>query len=177
MDVDSYIKHYEKRKNWTHLEWPKHQARLRRCSSYLEGWDFADVGCAFGYSTYYLSTFKPGYWTGIDFSKRAIKGASKNFPDIKFKFLDSIGDLGKLDSFDSVVCSGTIEHIEDDKALVKGLLEITQKKLVITTPCVPVVAVGHLRLYDEEMLTNLFSGLYYEISKDDYSWYVVIGYA
>jgi SAM-dependent methyltransferase len=174
MDVDSYIEHYEKRKNWTHLEWPKHQTRLKRCASYLEGWDFADVGCAFGYSTYYLSKFRPGEWMGIDFSKRAIREATKNFPNIEFKFLDSIEDLGRLESLDSVVCSGTIEHIEDDKTLVKGLLEITQRILVITTPRIPVVAVGHLRLYNRKMLETLFNGLNYEISKDDYSWYVVI---
>lgn len=174
MDVDSYIEHYEKRKNWTHLAWPKHQERLRECASNLIGDRFADVGCAFGYSTYYLSKFKPGDWTGIDFSRKAIVGSIRNFPDLKFMFLNSINDLGFLDEFDSVVCSGTIEHIEDDKLFFNRLLKLTKQRLIITTPHKELVAVGHLRIYDETMLRALIGDLEFRLYKKGHSWFAVI---
>lgn len=174
MDVNSYIEHYEKRKNWTHLSWPKHQERLKECAMNLVGHKFADVGCVFGHSTHYLSKFKPGDWTGIDFSRRAIVGSIQNFPKLKFMFLNSMKDLDSIESFDSVVCSEVIEHVEDDRSLLNKLLEITKKILVITTPCVSVISVGHLRLYDKEMLEKLFEGLKYKLYKKGTFWYGII---
>jgi len=50
---DYLVNHWIKNKIWTHLEWPKHQDRLRKCTSYLEGGKSIDIGCGLGHSTRY----------------------------------------------------------------------------------------------------------------------------
>lgn len=174
MDVETYIEHWEKNRIWTHLEWPRHQARLKECASHLKGKRLADIGCAFGHSTYYLNKFRKGDWTGVDFSRKAIINSIKNFPNFRFIFLNSITDLDSIGFYDSVICSEVIEHVKDDRLLLNKLLEITEKILVITTPCVWVKSVAHLRLYDKGMLEKLFRGINYEIYKKGPFWYGII---
>ena len=175
MDAETYIDLWEKHKVWTHLEWPKHQERFRMIASFLRGEALADISCAFGHSTNYLKAMKGGKWTGVDFSAKAVDKAKENFPDIDFLYLAGIEHLKDLPQFDGVVCSEVIEHIEDDKTLIDGLISITKKTLVITTPCKRVSSVGDLRVYNEKMLSALF-GEYpnVEYRKKDPFYYVVI---
>ncbi|HZX09940.1 MAG TPA: class I SAM-dependent methyltransferase [Acidobacteriota bacterium] len=174
MNAKKYIEHWEKNKVWTHLKWPKHQNRFKTIASFLKGETFIDIGCAYGHSTYWLKKFRDGKWAGLDFSKKAIKIAKEYFKEMNFFYLENIENLKGFMQFDGVVCSEVIEHVEDDVSLVEGLLGITKKILVITTPCVKIDDPGHLRLYTEEMLHNLFKETNHKVYKRRPFWYVVV---
>jgi 2-polyprenyl-3-methyl-5-hydroxy-6-metoxy-1,4-benzoquinol methylase len=161
MTADEYLKHWAGREVWKRLVLPHHQERLRRCASYLpadpagnvEG--FVDVGSALGHSTAILRGFRPGRWTGIDFSREAIDRAARTFADILFVYLAEVTEIELLPRFAGVVCSEVIEHVQDDAALVRGLWAITGGTLVLTTPRRVVDDPGHLRLYSREALEEL----------------------
>ena len=76
--------------------------------------------------------------------------------------------------FDGVVCSEVIEHVEKDQELVNGLIAITKKVLVITTPDREVNDPGHLRVYDKGMLEALFCGQRFKIHRIKPFFYVVV---
>ncbi|GAG65804.1 unnamed protein product [marine sediment metagenome] len=175
MKAKDYLeKHWIKNKIWTHLEQPKHQDRLRKCTPYLEGRSFIDIGCALGHSTNILKKFLPGNWSGLEFMQGAVKEAEKLFPDITFYYAKDFNFLPVCGQFDSVICSEVIEHVEDDKALINGLIDITKNVLVITTPNKRVNDPGHLRVYTEEVLSKLLNGYNFEIIKDGLFFYGVI---
>ena len=182
MNADTYMDHWENNRIWTHLEWPRHQQRFKTLAKYLEGKVFLDAGCAFGHSTIALKKLCPGKWTGLDFSGRAISRARGVFPekkyDIRFKFSPDFNLLPKVQEwfgedfigFDSVVCSEVLEHIDEDWKLLQGIMRITKKTLVISTPCVFVDDPGHLRLYTKDSLSELLGAnkkYNYEVIKDD----------
>ena len=155
-----YIRnHWEKKRVYSHLEWPKHQTRLGTCAlkaGARGGETFADVGCAFGHSTAIMRKAQAGIWTAIDFFPGTVEMVNKFFPDMPAKEIATVADLGALAGvFDGVVCSEVIEHVEDDAALVAGLLTMTKRNLVITTPCKPVNDPGHLRVYTDAQLCGL----------------------
>lgn len=159
MNADQYLDHWLRGKVWKHLLWPKHQERFRRIASCLEGKSFLDAGCMFGHSTYHLSRFRPGDWSGVDFSSKVIDIArrvcAEKYPNLTILPAVDFEGLSKMTKFDSVVCSEVIEHTEDDLGLIKALKKITKKILVLTTPCIRVSDPGHLRIYDEESIKAL----------------------
>jgi len=171
---DYLVQHWIKNKIWTHLEWPKHQDRFRTCTSYLEGERFIDIGCGLGHSTNILKKFLPGDWSGLEFMQEAVKEAERLFPDIIFYYAKDFNFLPVCGAFDSVVCSEVIEHVENDKDLVSGLIEITKKILVITTPNKRINDPGHLRVYTEESLSKLFDGYNFEIVRDGIFFYGIL---
>lgn len=156
MNAQEYIKHWEGQKVWNRLSMPKHMNRLTRCAEAVRGGKtFIDVGCAFGHSTAIMRDLSPGLWLGVDFCQEAIEKARLYFADLPFLYVTP-EELAEHTPFDGVVCSEVIEHVEDDKAFVHMLWKITGKRLVVSTPCVEVGDPGHLRLYTEEMLRELF---------------------
>ena len=163
--AEQYVEgHWRKKKIWTHLTAPKHQARFKACVDLLVGQDFADIGCGFGHSTAIMREMRGGRWTGVDFYPGVVENVKEYFPDLASVGLAKVSDLPFLPEFDSVVCSEVIEHVENDQELVDGLLAITRHNLVITTPLRPVNDPGHLRVYAEESLAALFKGYTVEIS-------------
>lgn len=185
MDAERYlIDHWVKNKIWTHLEWPKHQERLGRCATMLDGDTFCDVGCALGHSTEIMSRFKKGAWHGIEFWNGAVERAQILFPDIPFYYCDNeTFDMGEAinikgtagQGFDGTVCSEVIEHCETPVLLVKHLWEITKKKMVLTTPCIHVNDPGHLRVYTKPMLVKMLekAGVeHYKIELIHPFWYI-----
>lgn len=175
MKTKEYLEnHWIKNKIWTHLEWPKHQNRLRMCTSYLEGEKFIDVGCALGHSTYHMKKFLSGNWSGLEFMQEAVEKARELFPEITFYYSKDFNILPICGQFDGVVCSEVIEHVENDKALIDGLMNITKKVLVITTPNRRINDPGHLRVYTEEKLSKLLNGYNFEIVNEGIFFFGVI---
>ena len=171
LSADQYLDHWIKNQIWTHLEWPKHQQRFKTIAQHLKGKAFLDVGCAFGHSTEQLKKFRPGVWHGLDFSKRAIVKAWEFFPAMTFYYAENF-DLSRCTQrmFDSTVCSEVLEHIDEDWKLLQGLMRITRKVLVISTPCIPVDDPGHIRLYTKDSLSELLGAnkrYHYEIIEDN----------
>jgi len=176
MNATEYMKHWENNKVWTHLKWAKHQKRFETIARYLKGPTFIDVGCAYGHSTYWLRTFKPGLWSGLDFDEGAIKRANKLFKkhDLFFYYASDFNLIDVCCRFDSVVCSEVMEHVGDDRALVAGLLAITKKRLVLTTPDRKVSDPGHLRIYNRPMIEALFNDTDHEIINEPPFFYIVV---
>lgn len=158
MEAAEYVKeHWEQRQVWNVLAAPKHQERLKHCTSYfLQGGTYCDVGCAYGHSTAIMAGHIGGLrrWTGVDFADTVAK-VREFFPRLRALYVPSIDKLAAVvGQYDYVVCSEVIEHVEDDILLCQQLKAITRKRLVITTPAVNVSDPGHLRLYTESMLLD-----------------------
>lgn len=175
MNAQTYLEeHWIKNKIWTHLSFSIHKERFKSCVSYLEGKTFIDIGCGLGHSTDIMKTLSPGDWSGLEFWEGATEAAKMLFPDIKFYHSESFDLLPVCGKFDSVVCSEVIEHVGYDQDLVNGLLAITKKVLVVTTPSVEVNDPGHLRVYTVKTLRKLFEGFDFKIVKSPVFFYVIV---
>lgn len=175
MTSDEYIKsHWDKNSIWKNNRHIHHIARLHTCASLVKGKRFIDVGCCFGHSTDVLSSWHPGDWSGLDFSKYAVEKAKKLFPKLAFRYSEDFNLLPICGKFDSVVCSEVLEHVEKDDELVKGLLSITKDTLVMTTPTRKVGDPGHIRVYNEAMLEKLLDGTDYEIKRNGLFFYITV---
>lgn len=121
----------------------------------MGGRTFVDVGCALGHSTDILRRFCPGEWTGIDYDADTLVSAAALWPDMAFMPMPGRDSGG---TWDGVVCSEVIEHVPDDRSFVADLWRIVAPggRLAVTTPRIPVVDPGHLRLYTEAALVCLF---------------------
>lgn len=159
MDATEYMLHWQRNRVWTHLNWPKHQARFKRIASMLYNVDgrFIDIGCAYGHSTLHLKKFHPGEWSGMDFTMDAVGKARELFPDLSWYFAPDFNLVAHTGArFEGVVCSEVIEHVAEDQELINGLARITKSHLILTTPDRHVSDPGHLRIYDDKMLYELF---------------------
>lgn len=181
MKASEYLKtHWNKNQIWTHLEWEKHQKRLSRCTDFLKGRSFCDVGCGKGHSTEIMARYKKGKWSAIEFFKPNVDDAKKLFPKIDFYYCDEeTYHMNKATGkqFDSVVCSEVIEHVKKDKRFIANLLRITRKVLIMTTPCKRVSDPGHVRLYTEQSLKAVLDYLKvkdYQILREFPFFYIVV---
>lgn len=98
--------------------------------------DFLDLGCGDGRL---ITSIKKDYpkakVTGVDISPRRIKKLILTFPFDTFLVEDVCHTSLKSESFDLIACEQTIEHVEDDKVLVKEIdrLLIPGGRLYITS--------------------------------------------
>ena len=171
---DYIIGHWEKKEIWKNNQRPHHRKRLNMIARSMKGKKFLDVGCCFGHSTNALKKLHPGDWSGLDFSDYAVKKASQLFPEMIFYYAKDFRLLPVCGKFDSVVCSEVLEHVEEDQALIKGLLEITKNTLILTTPHRFVNDPGHIRVYNEITLAYLLEGTQYKIQKDGLFFYIMV---
>jgi len=176
LSAEEYMaQHWIPQKIWSHTAWATHQRRYKRCAGLLVGRNFADVGCATGHSTFYMSAHREGNWLGVDFSETAIKKAREFFPNISFEYYNDIEHFGKVAAIvDSIVCSEVLEHVENDKTFLEILVAHASKRVVLTTPMHRVSDPGHIRLYTEEEIAKLCSGLRYQLFTEEPFFYIVI---
>lgn len=90
-----------------------------------------DLGCGSGDILYLLK--KDGYLkgakvTGLDLDKKAIQTFKKKLPDAK-AIVSDVSNLKTLknESFDFVICNQVVEHVEDDKALIRQINRLLKK--------------------------------------------------
>lgn len=98
-----------------------------------------DAGCGEGYTVKYLAE-RNREWklTGLDLSEVAIKYAQTQLGDrAKFR----TGSIYKLPfsdrSFDTVICSEVLEHLDEPERAVAELKRVARKAVVITVPREP----------------------------------------
>lgn len=97
-----------------------------------------DAGCGEGFTMEKLSKSKIGEkLEGIEYSKEAISFGRKLFPDLKF-IHGSVYELPyKNNSFDLVICTEVLEHLEEPTRALKEILRVSKKYLIISVPNEP----------------------------------------
>ncbi len=94
-----------------------------------------DIACGDGYILYKAAKSKKiKNVYGLDLAKTRLEKTKKFVSKAKL-IQGSIFNLPFCDnSFDTVVCSETIEHLKNYQTAIKELIRITKKELIITVP-------------------------------------------
>ncbi|MFH1643663.1 MAG: methyltransferase domain-containing protein [bacterium] len=148
-----------------------------------------DAGCGLGTFSFFAAK-KGNVTTGLSFDEKANKQAIQNakilkLENVKFeqcdlRYLDKFKN--NLDKFDQIICFETIEHILDDKKLIKDLSNLLRPggKLLLTTPfknykklwrdkLSQIEDGGHVRRgYTHEEIEKIFNSAELSIVKQDY---------
>jgi SAM-dependent methyltransferase len=97
-----------------------------------------DAGCGEGFTINKLIGNGIGKRIdGIEYSKEAISFGKKLFPKFNIK-QGSVYELPYGDkSFDLVICTEVLEHLDDPAKAVKEMLRVTKKYLVLSVPNEP----------------------------------------
>lgn len=122
MDIEEYAKVHPKDKPAKISD-----ATLERISKLSKGSEILDIGCAEGSTIQWLnslfgSKFK---YTGVDLSETRInKAKSRRIPSANF--VVSTGESIPLEpeSFDCILCSQVLEHVESEDALLSEILRL-----------------------------------------------------
>jgi 2-polyprenyl-3-methyl-5-hydroxy-6-metoxy-1,4-benzoquinol methylase len=104
-----------------------------------------DVGCGEGFTLNRLKENGIGKkLEGIEYLQAAIDLGKKTYPDIKIT-KGNIYELPYKDnSFDLVLCTEVLEHLEKPQAAVKELVRVSKKYLVISVPNEPFFMLAQL---------------------------------
>ncbi|KKQ35204.1 MAG: Methylase involved in ubiquinone/menaquinone biosynthesis [Microgenomates group bacterium GW2011_GWA2_37_6] len=97
-----------------------------------------DVGCGEGFTLARLQKEKIGKeFEGIEADEAAIELGKKLYPRLKI----TKGDIYKLpyksNSFDLVVCTEVLEHLENPKKAYRELIRVSNKYILISVPNEP----------------------------------------
>lgn len=97
-----------------------------------------DVGCGEGFTLKRLKDRKIGKkFEGVEYADAAIKLGKELFPEINIK-KGSIYELPYKDnSFDTVMCTEVLEHLDDPRKALKELSRVSSKYVVLTVPNEP----------------------------------------
>lgn len=97
-----------------------------------------DAGCGEGFTMDRLSKSKVGEkLEGIESSNEAISLAKRLFPHLLIKKGSAYNLPYKNDSFDLVICTEVLEHLDDPKKALKEALRTSKKNILISVPNEP----------------------------------------
>ncbi len=110
-----------------------------------------EVGCGEGFLSAYLKSRMPGMRLhGLDINENAIGFARDHFGHLAQFSTGSIYELPfGAGSFDLVLCSQVLEHLEDPEAAVAELKRVSSAHLLISVPAEPMF----------RLLSGVFTGL------------------
>lgn len=87
-----------------------------------------DVGCASGWFISQVSQeFPTASCFGIDIYDKAVRYATKLYPHIMFNVADAHSLPFKSNSFDVVICTEVLEHVDDPKRILIEIRRILRK--------------------------------------------------
>lgn len=87
-----------------------------------------DVGCASGWFIFRISKkFPKAQCYGIDIYDKGIKYAKKVYPKIKFKVADAHKIPYKKNTFDLVICTEVLEHLDDPQIAILEIKRVLKK--------------------------------------------------
>lgn len=97
-----------------------------------------DVGCGEGFTLDRLQKEKIGKsYEGIDYADEAIELGKELYPKLKLKK----GDIYKLpyeaNSFDLIICTEVLEHLEDPKKALRELIRVSSRYILLSVPNEP----------------------------------------
>ncbi len=97
-----------------------------------------DAGCGEGFILKKLYELKLGkHLEGIDASKKAIEIGKKLHPFLDLKLGDIYKFSYKNDSFDLVICTEVLEHLDDPQKALSDILRVSLRYVVLTVPNEP----------------------------------------
>ena len=104
-----------------------------------------DVGCGEGFTLHKLQEAGIGKkLEGIEYLKRAIALGKKQYPHLLIK-QGSIYELPyKANSFDLVLCTEVLEHMDDPKKALSELVRVSKKYLLLSVPNEPFFMLAQL---------------------------------
>jgi SAM-dependent methyltransferase len=135
------------------------------------------VEVGIGHGSYFETLAVLGSYTGIDIDERSIEGARKRYPNGRFAKADilqpSFLDALMPDKADSIVAINVLEHIEDDEAAIKNLIEALKPggMLLISVPALKGLyndldrLAGHYRRYCRKDFEHILSALPVRVEK------------
>ncbi len=137
MTTDNYKKHTHKNPIQRYLIANFYKAFISDIKD-LKPKTILDVGCGEGFTLDLLQKQGIGEkLEGVDFLKTAIDIGKKERPHIHLKE-GSIYNLPYKDnSFDLVICSEVLEHLEDTQKALNELRRVTRKYVVLSVPNEP----------------------------------------
>jgi len=98
-----------------------------------------DAGCGEGFSLNKLITNNVGEeLEGIEYSKEAIILGKKLFPKAKIKLGDIYNLPYSTNSFDLVITTEVLEHLEDPKKALLEITRISKKYVILSVPNEPI---------------------------------------
>ena len=110
-----------------------------------------DVGSGDGYGAYLMSKNpKIKTITCVEIQDKAIQEAKKNLKGIKnITIVKGIGeDMLFKKKFDSIHCGATLEHVFNDRAVLKEIKRLLKGIAIISVPILsPIDPLGHIRQY------------------------------
>lgn len=142
--TDNYRKHTSSSKLQQRLLTNFNQTLVKEVRR-LKPQSVLDVGCGEGFTLERLRKAKIGkHLEGVDYLDLAIKLGKKTHPDLTLK-KGSIYDLKYKDnSFDLVLCSEVLEHIDDPEKGLEELVRVSKKYVVLSVPNEPIFMLGNL---------------------------------
>lgn len=97
-----------------------------------------DVGCGEGFTLHRLSKEKIGKeFEGLEYDEKAIELGKKLYPRLKITKGDIYDLPYKSNSFDLVVCTEVLEHLENPKKAYRELVRVSKKYVLLSVPNEP----------------------------------------
>jgi 2-polyprenyl-3-methyl-5-hydroxy-6-metoxy-1,4-benzoquinol methylase len=142
--TDNYKKHTHKNPLQRMLLWNFFR-NLTNLTAAKKVDSILDVGCGEGFTLNRLKEKGIGKkLEGLEYLSAAIELGKKTYPDIKI-IQGSIYELPyKDDSFDLVLCTEVLEHLEEPEKALKELVRVSNKYLVISVPNEPFFMLAQL---------------------------------
>lgn len=136
---------------------PAHRHLRRLLRTLLDGVEYEsaiEVGCGAGHNLPLLSEGRQlDALAGVDISARALEEARTRWPEAELHQLDVQGEA-PAGTWDVVLCSLVLEHLEDDDAALRNMRSMCAGHLVVATIAGPFERyakwerqVGHVRNY------------------------------
>ncbi len=103
-----------------------------------------DAGCGEGFILHHLEIAKIGKkLSGFDFMDDAINIGKKQYPTLDLKKGDIYHIDAKSSSYDVVLCSEVLEHLERPEEALKELIRVSKKYVVLSVPHEPYFMLGN----------------------------------
>lgn len=104
-----------------------------------------DVGCGEGFTMNRMKDAGVGERReGIEYSETSIAIAKKLYPDLNIKQGDIYKLPYKANSFDLVVCTEVLEHLENPKKALLELVRVSKKYVLLSVPNEPFFMMANL---------------------------------
>lgn len=148
--------------------------RYKYATRFFNKGTILDIGCGFGYG---LQHFDQEKYTGIDYSHQTIEEAKQLYPKAFFYAMEVPPIKLPNESFDNVLCSELIEHIDQKYALdlAKEMYRVLKigGTLFLTTPNVAnrgVMPPFHYIEYTTDQIKNILTSAGFAIEHQGGLW-------